>query len=414
MKRFPKLLATLLLLAMVIGIFAAMPVAAADYQAMKLTTSMLEIGHYTTLAMNGEIVHYTPATDYEHEIGCIIDNSNKGGYWSSGYKYSSLKDNGGTTVPVIMIDLSLDGEPDTIHGYAMRLRDYFDCEPLHFEVQAIVEKDSKNWVSVIDRKVSVDEWSASPTLQFIFPSAVTAYKVRILIYDIGEPNIARDNGYDKYPNLLGDETRFTLAEIDLLQEKSGSGSSGSGSTTKPTTGGSQVTTRPNVQVPTRPGTQTTTQAPTQPATKAPSQTTTVAPTQPATKAPSQTTTVAPTTAPGQTATVAPTQPATQDGTVAPTEDATIDPSAPIVDPSAPTDVTEPEATVEATEPEATTGATEPEATTGATEPEATTGSTDNGTTEEPKDFTAVIIIAIVAALAVAGGAVFFIIKKKRG
>ena len=406
MKRFPKLLATLLLVALIAGILAAIPVSAAEYQAYPLKSSMMKVGHYTNTALTGDLVEHCAAPVYSEEAKCLVDNDNGSAYWSKPYKFSALKDNGGSLVPAVIFDLGADGVK--IAGLDLMLRTAFDCQPLHFELQATTAAGSDNWTTLLDKKLTVDSWD-NRKLRFEF-SEQTVYKVRLLMYDIAEPDVAKDS-YKEYTVCLGDETRFTLAEIDLLQVKSSSGST-SGTTQKPTSSGGQTaTSRPIITMPPIGGQTTTTaptKAPTQPATKAP---TTVA-TQPATKAP---TTVA--TQPGTVApTTAPTQPASQTGTVAPTEAETVAPSTPVdvTEPEATVEATEPEATVEATEPEATVEATEPEATTGATEPEATTGTTDNGTTEEPKDATVIIIIAIVVALAIAGGAVFFIIKKKRG
>ena len=69
MKRFPKLIVTLLVLAMAIGIFAALPVSAAnDYEALRLKVSHLTAGHYTTTAMDGEIVQHSANKNYKEEI----------------------------------------------------------------------------------------------------------------------------------------------------------------------------------------------------------------------------------------------------------------------------------------------------------------------------------------------------------
>ena len=407
MKRFPKLIVTLVVLAMAIGIFAAMPVAAADYTAVRLKPTIMTVGHYTSLDMKGEIIKHSANSNYNHEVGCMIDNKNDGGYWSKPYKFKDFKDEGGSIVPVILIDLASDnkGEGVKIAGYDMRLRHYYDCMPIHFELQATLSPDSNTWTSIIEKDNLAWE---TINLRFEFPE-VTVYKVRILFYNIDQADVARDTDYCgevNYKQLLGDETRFTLAEIDLLQlaEGGSEGGSNGGSTTKPTQGSTRPTgginlggfggaTQPATPAPTDP-TQGATQKPTTQATTQPATGNTGA-TQPATQAPTTNVTT------------------TEPTGVAPTEP-TVDPSAPTetVDPSAPTDVTEPDGTVDATEPEATTGATEPEATTGATEPEATTPTTDNEGGEEEKSNLG-LIIGIAAAVVVAGVVVFFIIKKKR-
>ncbi len=422
MKRFPKLIVTLLLLAMVIGIFAAMPVAAAsDYQVYRIKSAQITVGYYPDLSMTGEPVKNSANPIYTKEVACLIDNDNNSAFWSTPFKFKDFKDQGGTKVPVVLIDVANGGEGVAISAYDMRLRSYFDCMPLHFELQATTSAGSDNWTTLV--KKSGLTWD-SISQRFEFPET-TVYKVRILFYDIGDANISDDSGM--YETLLGDETRFSLAEIDLLQKKEGDSTGNTGTTPKPTTPGGQGTTRPGILFPTKPvGGQTTTQpatkAPTQPATKAPTQPATQAPTKapgtqtttPATKAPTQPATQAPTKAPGTQTT---TPVATQPGTVAPTEPTgTVDPSAPTeptgtVDPSAPT---EPTGTVD---PSAPTDEPTEEPTVAptveATEPEATTPATDNGTEEQP-DNTWIIIVAIVAAAAIAGGAIFFIIKKKKG
>ena len=433
MKRFPKLIVTLLLLAMVIGIFAAMPVsAAADYEALRLKSAHLTVGHYTTTAMDGDIVKHSANKDYNHEIGCLIDNDNNGGYWSKPYKFNYLRESdgkptaSGKITPVILIDVAAfnNGSPLAVAAFDLRLRSFMDCRPLHVVLQVTTAADSNNWNTVADKKFTYADWDASPKQRIEF-TETTVYKFRMLVYEIGEADIAQDE-YPGYDILKGDETRFTLSEIDLLRKKEGDSTSNGGSTsTNPTNPGNQGATRPGIQFPTQPSA---TKAPTQPATKAPTQPATQAPTKAPTQPATQSATKAPTQPATQPATKAPTQPATQTpttnteptGTVAPTEPTatvdpsaptepteTVDPSAPAVDPSAPTE----EPTVAPTD-EPTVAPTEGEPTVGVTEPETTTPATDNGGEQKP-DNTWIIIVAIVAAAAVAGVAIFFIIKKKK-
>lgn len=397
MKRFPKLIVTLLLLAMVIGIFAAMPVsAAADYEALRLKSAHLTVGHYTTTAMDGDIVKHSANKDYNHEIGCLIDNDNNGGYWSKPYKFNYLRESdgkptaSGKITPVILIDVAAfnNGSPLAVAAFDLRLRSFMDCRPLHVVLQVTTAADSNNWNTVADKKFTYADWDASPKQRIEF-TETTVYKFRMLVYEIGEADIAQDE-YPGYDILKGDETRFTLSEIDLLRKKEGDSTSNGGSTsTNPTNPGNQGATRPGIQFPTQPS-----------ATKAP--------TQPATKAPTQPATQTPTTNTEPTGTVAPTEPTATVDPSAPTEPTeTVDPSAPAVDPSAPTE----EPTVAPTD-EPTVAPTEGEPTVGVTEPETTTPATDNGGEQKP-DNTWIIIVAIVAAAAVAGVAIFFIIKKKK-
>lgn len=418
MKRFPKLIVTLLLVALAVGIFSAIPVAAAtEYEEfIKIKARHVEAGHYTTLACDGELVQHSANKNYREEVGCLVDNDNRGAYWSKPYKFSALKDNGGTTVPAAIFDVAAanGNEPLAVAAFDLRLRSAYDCKPLHVVLQATTSADSNNWETLADKKFTDADWDANPKQRLEFPEK-TVYKLRLLVYDIGDVDVAADE-YNDYIVCKGDETRFTLSEIGIMTiKKGGSSNSGSTNTTTPTSG--QSTTRPVFTIPVGGGQSTTqapTQAPTQAATKAPTQ----APTQKPTT--SQGTTVAPTQAPTQTATVAPTGTATTPTdptvTVAPTDPTgtvdpsaptdptgTVDPSAPTVDPSAPTD----EPTAEPTqEPTA-------EPTVEATEPDATTGETDDNGTTEPKEFPWIIVAAIAAVAVVAGVAVFFIIKKKK-
>jgi len=417
MKRFPKLIVTMLLLAMVAGIFTAMPVSAADYDALRLRPTHLTVGHYTTLAMDGEIVQHSANKNYMEEIGCMIDNDNSGAYWSKPYKFNDLKANGGSIVPVVLIDVAAfnNGSPVAVAGFDLRLRSAFDCRPLHVVLQATTEDGSNNWITLADKKFTDADWDASPKQRIEFPET-TVYKFRLLAYDIGDCNPAKDE-YKDYTPCKGDETRLALSEIDLLKVKEGSAAgNGGGSSTQKPTGGSQGATRPGIIIPgpgapTQP-TQAPTQKPaTQPATQKP---TTQAPTQPATQGATQGTTVNPT-APS----VNPTAPSVDPS--APTVDPsapTVDPSAPTVDPSAPT--VDPSApTVDPSAPTETTPVdpTEGEPVVDPTDAEATTPAADNAEDDaidgEGPDLTTIIIIVIAGVAVLAGALVFFIIKKKK-
>lgn len=410
MKRFPKLIVTLLLLAMVIGIFAAIPVAAAnEYEEfIKIKARHVEAGHYTTLACDGELVQHSANPNYREEVGCLVDNDNHGAYWSKPYKFNDLKGNGGTTVPAAIFDVAAanGNAPLAVAAFDLRLRSSYDCRPLHVVVQATTAADSNTWTTLADKKFTIADWDSNPKQRVEF-TETSVYKLRLLVYDIGDADVAADE-YKDYQVVKGDETRFTLSEIGIMTIKQGgssSGNSGSNAPTNPTSGGSS---RPSFTLPVVGG-QTATTAPTQ------------APTQAATQAPTQAATQAPT----QAATAAPTQPATQGTTVAPTgtvttptePTGTVNPDVPTeptgtVDPSAPTETVDPSAPVETT-PEATepTAAPTVEPTVAPTTGETT--DTDNGTQEEPKDNSLIIIIAIAAAAVVAGVVVFIIIKKKK-
>ena len=68
MKRFSKILVTLLVMAMFIGIFAAVPAMAADAD-LRLKMAQLTVGHYTNTALTGEIVQHCANSDYKKEDG---------------------------------------------------------------------------------------------------------------------------------------------------------------------------------------------------------------------------------------------------------------------------------------------------------------------------------------------------------
>ena len=363
MKKVAKLTTVLLCLALAISLLASVSVAAsAKPTKIPLSSSQLEVGKYTNTDLTGEIVNISANPNYEVERGCLIDKGLNGGYWSKALKFNELKDNGGSTVPVIMFNLEKDGKPTDVGMVELSIRNYFDCMPLHFEVQVLTEANGTTWTSVFEQDDI--EWM-SQTKKFEFPAGnVAAYKLRVLFYDIGEPNIEEDTG--TYETLAGDETRFSLAEIALYTLPEGSTPS-----TQPTTKPTEATNKPTEPKATEP------------------------------KA---------------------TEPEATEPKV--TEPEATEPEATEPEATEP-EVTEPEATEpEATEPEATEPettepeATEPEATEPEeTEPEATQAPTDapatnNDTKEEPKG-NAGLIIGIVAAVVVIGAVVFFVIKKKK-
>ena len=363
MKKVAKLTSILICLAMAISLLASVTTAApAKYTKLRISSSQVEVGMYTNTDLTGEIVNISANPNYEQEKTCLVDKGLKGGYWSKALKFNELKDNGGSTVPVIMFNLEKDGKPTDVGMVELSIRNYFDCMPLHFEVQVLTEANGTTWTSVFEQDDI--EWM-SQTKKFEFPAGnVAAYKLRVLFYDIGEPNIEEDTG--TYETLAGDETRFSLAEIALYTLPEGSTPS-----TQPTTKPTEATNKPTEPKATEP--------------KA---------TEPKATEPE----------------------ATEPEVTEPeaTEPEVTEPEA--TEPEA----TEPEATEpEATEPEATEPeATEPEATEPEeTEPEATQAPTDapatnNDAKEEPKG-NAGLIIGIVAAVVVIGAVVFFVIKKKK-
>ena len=219
MKKVAKLTSILICLAMAISLLASVTTAApAKYTKLRISSSQMEVGMYTNTDLTGEIVNISANPNYEQEKTCLVDKGLKGGYWSKALKFKDLKDNGGSNVPVILFDMTQEGNPTNVAAVELSIRHYFDCMPLHIEVQAITEANGSNWVSVFEQD---DILWMSQTIRFDFPGGnVAAYKLRVLFYDIAEPNIEDDTG--AYETLAGDETRFTLAEIALYSLPEGS------------------------------------------------------------------------------------------------------------------------------------------------------------------------------------------------
>lgn len=395
MKKFPKLLIALLVVSLFVGICSGICFAASDLKEVRLTGAQLQVGHYTNTSLTGNIVLNSANPDIDKETKNLVNNSNKAPYfWSKAYNLNQLKAHGGSTVPVVLIDVANGGEGVAICGYEMYLREALDCAPLHFEFQVTTAADSDEWIKIFED--AEPSWNGAEYHREF--EEVTAYKVRILFYDIDLANTAFDD--DHYENLTGEQTRFSLAEINLLAKRN--------TTITPTEAPTQAPTRPSFVIPTAAPTEAPTQAPT----AAPTQEPTAAPT----AAPTETPTAAPTAAPTETPTAAPTQAPTGDATT-PATQATAAPTEPVTQPA--TEPATPAGTVAATQPSdpvvittvpATGPATQPEV----TEPEDTDSVSDIGGADNPTDLTWVIVAAIVVAAAIAGVCVFFIIKKKRG
>ena len=376
MKRFPKILVALLMLALFVSLFPGVTYAANDLKEVRLTVDQLDVGYYNVNNLNGDIILHCANSDITKETKNLVDNKSNPFYWSKPYAFSELKEMNGqpnpnaTKVPAILIDVANGGDGVTICGYEMQLRDYMDCIPYSYEIQATLSANSNDWVSI--HKDGNTVWNgADYHCEF---TEATVYKVRILFYEIGDADVALDTAYGTLP---AGSTRFSLSEINLLTKRN--------ATTTPTEAPTQEpTSRPGFVIPT----ETPTAAPTEAPTAAPTQAPTAAPTQ------------APTAAPTQAATEAPTQ--------VTTEPATQEPVATV-----PTDATEePTAPTQA----ATTAPTEEQTTAApATDPAPTTADTNtDGTAGEKPNYTAYIIAAIAVAAVIAVGSVLLIIKKKRG
>ena len=434
MKKFPKILVALLVLSLFVGLFSTVTFAnASQFKEVNLNVSQLKVGFYNNTALTGDITLHCANSDITKETKNLVDNKSNPFYWSKPYKFNDLKDYGGNIVPAILIDVANGGDGVAICGYEMNLRDYGDCQIYHYELQATLTANSDEWVKICED--SGIEW-ATDEYHTEFEE-VTVYKVRILFYDIGDPDYAKDTAYGTLP---ADSTRFSLSEINLLAKRNATTTPTEPATEAPTQAPTSI--RPSFTMPgslTQPATEAPTEAPTAAPTEAPTAAPTVAPTQAPTAAPTvaptEVPTAAPTAAPTEAATAAPTvapttapteattpatepvitTPATEpveqpteatQTPVAPTEQATVQPSTPAEEaPTVP--ATEPAVT----EPVATDpAATEPET----TEPENTESTTDVGGADKPNNTAVIIIIiAIVVAAGLAGTMVFFIIKKKR-
>ncbi len=396
MKRFPKLLAALLIIALFVGVCSTVSLAA-DLKEVRLTVDQLKVGYYNNTDLTGDIVLHCANSDVTKETKNLVDNKSYPYYWSKPYVFDDLKAFGGSKVPAILIDVANGGEGVNISGYEMFLREYLDCIPYSFEIQATTSANSNQWIKIFEDTDTAPDWNEDEYhCEF---NEVTVYKVRILFYDIGEADVANDTA-DAYVPLPTNTTRLSLSEINLLTKREATTTP----TQAPTQAPTEMATRPGIAIPTVAPTQAPTAAPTQVPTAAPTEAPTVAPTQ----APTAASTEAPTAAPTQAPTEAPTAAPTQEATVAPTTPTTPTETTP-VETTTPADATEP--TVAPTE-----APTEPAVitTVPATAP-ASAPSTNIGAGEEPDNTaTIIIIVAIVAGAAIAGGSVFFILKKKRG
>jgi len=426
MKRFPKILMALLVLALFVGMFSTVTFAN-QLKGVNLTVSQLQVGYYTNLS--GDLTLHCANSDIDKETKNLVDNKSKPFYWSKPYRFDDLKAYGGNIVPAILIDVANGGDGVAICGYSMQLREYLDCVPYSFEIQATLSAGSNDWTKIFADSDTSGKWAGDAySCEF---AEVTVYKVRILFYDIGDPDYAKDDAYGTLPP---DSTRFSLSEINLFADRD----TATTPTEAPTEIPTEAPTRPAFTRPVTP-TEEPTQAPTEAPTAAPTQAPTELPTAVPTEAPTAAPTEAPTAAPTEAATAAPTEAPTAAPTVMPTETPTAAPTEaaptePVAQPTEPTAAatqaptvgttaeTQPVQTAPATEPEAQT--TEPTglittvpATGPATVPEDSESVSNVGGADAPDDADnttlIIIIVAIVAFAALAGTLVFFVIKKKR-
>ena len=393
MKKFPKTLVALMVLALFIGLFSSVSYAAADLKEVRLTVDQLKVGYYNNTDLTGNVIEHCANSNVTKETTNLVDNKTYPYYWSKPYAFDDLKAYGGSKVPAILIDVANGGEGVAICGFEMQLREYMDCIPYWFEIQATTSAGSDQWVKVFED----DNTSWNGDEYHCEFDEVTVYKVRILFYDIGDADVALD---DSYGTLPAGSTRFSLSEINLLAKREAAVTPTEAPTQEPTS-------RPSVVIPTQAPTEVPTQAPTQAPTAAPTQAPTVAPTAAPTEAPTRAPTQAPTAAPTQVSTQAPTQAATQ----APTQVTTQTPVE--TTPTEPTEAPTQAPTSAPTEEPSGVTTTEPSSTT-ATQPQETEPTANQGGEAKPDNTVLILIIAIAAAAAIAGVCVFFIIKKKRG
>ena len=456
MKRFPKILMALLVLALFVGMFSTVTFAD-QLKEVNMTGSQLQVGYYTNLS--GDLTLHCANSDIPKETKNLVDNKSYPYYWSKPYKFNDLKAYGGSTVPAILIDVANGGDGVAICGYSMQLREYLDCVPYSFEIQATLTAGSNDWTKLFADSNTAAKW-AGDMYSCTF-AEVTVYKVRILFYDIGDADVSKDTAYG---TLSSDSTRFSLSEINLLANRNtttpteaptqaptaatrpmlpmtqpATAEPTQAPTAAPTTMATAAPTTKPTEAPTTKPTEAPTTAPTTKPTEAPTAAPTEAPTTKPTEAPATAPTVAPTTkqteAPTVSATVKPTQSPTTAPTQAPTQAATAAPTqvATEVPTQAPTEATTVETTPVATEPEALTteptaepttpseDATEPDglittvpATGPATEPEDGASVSDVGGADKPDNTPVVlIVVAIVVFCALMGVLVFFIIKNIR-
>ncbi len=405
---YEKILIAIIVLAMFASMLSTVTFAS-ELKEVNLTVSQLQVGYYTDL--NGALTLHCANDDITKETKNLVDNKSYPYYWSKPYKFNDLKGYGGNVVPAILIDVANGGDGVAICGFEMQLREYMDCIPYSFEIQATLSSGSNEWTKIFADNDTAAKWAGDEYhCEF---DEVTAYKVRILFYDIGDADVSKDTAYG---TLSSDSTRFSLSEINLLAKRNTT------SATEPATEPSNEATRPSFTVPVTQPSEAPTQAPTDAPTEAPTAAPTEEPTRPTypihpTMAPTTAPTAAPTEAPTDSVTDAPTAAPTEAPTAAPTEpDAT-------TEPTTATDATTEPATQPATEPAVTP--TEPAtqepsgvittvpATAPTTQPDATTGNSGSGNDGTSGVIIGLIIAGIVVAAGIAGTCVFFIVKKKR-
>ncbi len=368
MKKIAKIASLLVCLALLISIipFNAEAAKPKDYVEFELVGGDVWGGVYKE-GLNGpfDTKHFEAQYPEKADVLlplCMIDNDLENSFWSKPIKFVDLYDEGGTWIPAIEVNLTRDGKPaENVAAFKYWVRDMFDCLLTHFAIQVATDAAKTQWETVYEEGGNgVDAvWDDYPMTFYFDP--VTAYAIRIIAFNIDEPNYTGDAGL--YDSLEGDDTRLCCSELRILIYN-----------------GSENPTEPEATEPKATEPKATEPKATEPEATNPEATNPEA-----------------------------SDPEASDPEASDPEAS--DPEASDPEASDP-EATEPEATEpEATEPEAT----EPEATEPANEEtQAPTDApaTNNDAKEEPKS-NAGLIIGIIAGVLVIAAVVFFVIKKKK-
>ena len=154
-----------------------------------------EFGYYDNAEMTGSVIDYQAAAG---EDACLVDGNTNNSGWSGNFNFTDLVDNGGSKVPVILVDL---GTATTVGGIELISVLNTCSAPTHFAVQVTTAADSDVWETVLEANNVT--WNGKETKQFAFDNAVDAYKLRLVVFNLSE--------------LAGStQTQFALHEVTLL------------------------------------------------------------------------------------------------------------------------------------------------------------------------------------------------------
>ena len=154
-----------------------------------------EFGYYDNAEMTGSVIDYQAAAG---EDACLVDGNTNNSGWSGNFNFTDLVDNGGSKVPVILVDL---GTATTVGGIELISVLNTCSAPTHFAVQVTTAADSDVWETVLEANNVT--WNGKETKQFAFDNAVDAYKLRLVVFNLSE--------------LAGStQTQFALHEVTLM------------------------------------------------------------------------------------------------------------------------------------------------------------------------------------------------------